>query len=49
MATERQWRYAGSGHTPGAALTAAGVAFGIFLNREIARSEARIGDGGAAW
>ncbi|MFJ4205764.1 replication initiator [Streptomyces sviceus] len=37
MTTERQWRYVGSGHTPGGALIAAGVAEDITLNREIAR------------
>ncbi|MFE5031843.1 replication initiator [Streptomyces sp. NPDC056683] len=47
--TERQWRYVGSGHTPGAALIAAGVASDIILNREIALTEVRIADGGAAW
>ncbi|MCF3130244.1 replication initiator [Streptomyces olivochromogenes] len=36
--TERQWRYAGSGHTPGAALIAAGVAEDIATNREITKS-----------
>lgn len=35
--TERHWRYVGSGHTPGAALIAAGVAEDIAANREIAR------------
>nr|WP_328980893.1 replication initiator [Streptomyces canus] len=37
--TERHWRYVGSGHTPGAALMAAGIADDIALNREIARDE----------
>ena len=37
MVTERHWRYVGSGHTPGAALLAAGVAEDIATNREIAR------------
>jgi hypothetical protein len=37
--TERQWRYAGSGHTPGAALIAAGIASDLERNREIAREE----------
>jgi hypothetical protein len=35
--TERYWRYVGSGHTPGAALLAAGVAEDIAITREIAR------------
>lgn len=39
--TERSWRYAGSGHTPGAALIAAGVAEDLATNREIARDEIR--------
>jgi hypothetical protein len=38
--TERHWRYVGSGHTPGAALMAAGVAEDIATDREIIR-EAR--------
>ncbi|WP_343236220.1 replication initiator [Streptomyces arenae] len=46
---DRQWRYVGSGHTPGAALIAAGLASDIVLNREIALTEVRIADGGAAW
>ena len=37
--TERHWRYVGSGHTPGAALTAAGVAEDIAANRGIAREQ----------
>ncbi len=36
-ATERNWRYVGSGHTPGAALLAAGVAEDLAANREMAR------------
>ncbi len=39
--TERSWRYAGSGHTPGGALIAAGVAEDLATNREIARGEIR--------
>ncbi|WP_434098892.1 replication initiator [Streptomyces xantholiticus] len=39
--TERRWRYAGSGHTPGAALIAAGVAEDLATNREITRDEIR--------
>lgn len=37
--TEGNWRYIGSGHTPGAALIAAGVAEDLIRNREIARDE----------
>lgn len=37
--TDARWRYIGSGHTPGAALLAAGVAEDIASNREIAREE----------
>jgi hypothetical protein len=37
--TDRHWHYVGSGHTPGAALLAAGVAEDIATNREIAREE----------
>ncbi len=37
--TERHWRYVGSGHTPGAALIAAGASDDLALNREIAREE----------
>ncbi|AWW37892.1 replication initiator [Streptomyces cadmiisoli] len=37
-ATERNWRYAGSGHTPGAALIAAGVADDLAAAREAAHS-----------
>ncbi|MEU5246454.1 replication initiator [Streptomyces asoensis] len=40
--TERSWRYGGSGHTPGAALIAAGVAEDLVTNREIAREEIRL-------
>ncbi|GAA3849080.1 plasmid replication initiator protein [Streptomyces sedi] len=35
--TEANWRYAGSGHTPGAALLAAGIAEDLARNRECAR------------
>ncbi|MBQ1091810.1 replication initiator [Streptomyces sp. B93] len=35
--TERQWRYVGSGHTPGAALIAAGITEDLARNREAAR------------
>ncbi|MGQ4432328.1 replication initiator [Streptomyces sp. SAS_260] len=37
--TERNWRYVGSDHTPGAALIAAGIAEDIAMNREVAREE----------
>jgi hypothetical protein len=40
--TERHWRYVGSGHTPGAALVAAGIAEDIATNREIAREEREV-------
>ncbi|MFI5876468.1 replication initiator [Streptomyces sp. NPDC051445] len=40
--TERQWRYAGSGHTPGAALIAAGVAKDVATNREITHEEREV-------
>ncbi|WP_460073475.1 replication initiator [Streptomyces sp. YKOK-I1] len=39
--TERHWRYVGSGHTPGAALIAAGVAEDLALNREAVRDECK--------
>ncbi|MFJ4365734.1 replication initiator [Streptomyces chartreusis] len=39
--TERDWSYVGSGHTPGAALIAAGVAADLSRNREIALEEIR--------
>ncbi len=35
--TESTWRYIGSGHTPGAALIAAGIAEDLARNRETAR------------
>lgn len=37
--TEAAWRYVGSGHTPGAALIAAGIAEDLARNREIASEE----------
>ncbi|WP_371552885.1 plasmid replication initiator protein [Streptomyces sp. NBC_00554] len=37
--TDRNWRYIGSGHTPGAALIAAGIAEELATAREIARDE----------
>ncbi|MBT2369275.1 plasmid replication initiator protein [Streptomyces sp. ISL-10] len=37
--TEARWRYMDSGHTPGAALIAAGIAEDLTRNREIAREE----------
>lgn len=45
VTTERQWRYAGSGHTPGATLLAAGIAEDLAQNREFAREA--IGEGGS--
>ncbi|WP_367138261.1 MULTISPECIES: replication initiator [Streptomyces] len=36
---EAQWRYAGSGHTPGAALLAAGIADDITRNHDVAKAE----------
>ncbi|MFE0253968.1 replication initiator [Streptomyces sp. NPDC059010] len=36
---ERHWRYVGSGHTPGAALLAAGVAEDLARLREVLREE----------
>ncbi len=44
---EAHWRYAGSGHSPGAALIAAGVAEDQARNREIARTELVTVPGGA--
>ncbi|MFG2882912.1 replication initiator [Streptomyces sp. NPDC048297] len=41
--TERHWRYVGSGHTPGAALIAAGIAEDIDRNRVVARDSLRAG------
>ncbi|MFF1676855.1 replication initiator [Streptomyces sp. NPDC058256] len=38
-ATDAHWRYAGSGHTQGAALIAAGIATDLNTNRKIAREE----------
>ncbi|WP_314222974.1 replication initiator [Streptomyces zaehneri] len=35
--TESQWRYVGSGYTPGAARLAAGIAYDIATSRELAR------------
>ncbi|MFD3484500.1 replication initiator [Streptomyces sp. NPDC058665] len=37
--TDAHWRYVGSGHTPGAALIAAGIAEDRARNREISREE----------
>ncbi|MEU5028217.1 replication initiator [Streptomyces milbemycinicus] len=45
MATDAHWRYVGSGHTPGAALIANGIAEDLAINREVARDELR-GRGG---
>ncbi|XES00624.1 hypothetical protein HEP87_60340 [Streptomyces sp. S1D4-11] len=41
-AADGHWRYIGSGHTPGAALLAAGIAEDIATNREIAREEREV-------
>ncbi|MFF0833832.1 MULTISPECIES: replication initiator [unclassified Streptomyces] len=41
--TERHWRYVGSGHTPGAALIAAGIAEDIDRNRATALDSIRTG------
>lgn len=43
--TDAAWRYVGSGHTPGAALIAAGIAEDLARNREIAREELAGGEG----
>ncbi|MGP3999608.1 replication initiator [Streptomyces sp. 8N706] len=43
--TDATWRYVGSGHTPGAALIAAGIAEDQARNREIARQELTGGRG----
>ncbi|MFE4409802.1 replication initiator [Streptomyces sp. NPDC056821] len=45
--TERHWRYVGSGHTPGAALIAAGVAEDLAISRGAARDAASADSGGA--
>ncbi|WP_431988119.1 replication initiator [Streptomyces parvulus] len=39
VTTEAHWHYVGSGHTPGAALFAAGIAQDIATSRQIARDE----------
>lgn len=39
--TDAHWRYVGSGHTPGAALIAAGVAADLAHARELAREDSR--------
>lgn len=41
--TERYWRYVGSGHTPGAALIAAGVAQDLAESRRLAVEAGREG------
>lgn len=41
--TDSAWRYVGSGHTPGAALLAAGVADNLATGREAARDERDFG------
>ncbi|MFJ8274300.1 replication initiator [Streptomyces sp. NPDC094154] len=45
--TERHWRYAGSGHTPGAAQIAAGIAHDIAIHREIVQEELHRRGGGS--
>jgi hypothetical protein len=45
--TERHWRYVGSGHTPGAALIAAGIAEDLAIARETARDAVSPTFGGA--
>ncbi|MFI0271124.1 replication initiator [Streptomyces luteogriseus] len=42
--TDRHWRYVGSGHTPGAALIAAGIAEDSARNRQVARDECKGGE-----
>ncbi|MBK3578560.1 plasmid replication initiator protein [Streptomyces sp. MBT65] len=44
-AIDRNWRYVGSGHTPGAALIAAGIAEDTARNREVAADERLSRDG----
>lgn len=41
--TDARWRYLGSGHTPGAALIAAGIAEDLEHNREVTKSELTFG------
>ncbi|MFI5677734.1 replication initiator [Streptomyces cellulosae] len=43
--TDAHWRYVGSGHTPGAALIAAGIADDLAVSREFGREAARDGGG----
>lgn len=45
--TDTHWRYLGTGHTPGAALIAAGIAQDITRNRESAREDLEAVGGGA--
>lgn len=47
LVTERSWRYVGSGHTPGVALIAAGIADDLATAREAARDAASSTSGGA--
>ncbi|GGO56278.1 plasmid replication initiator protein [Streptomyces daqingensis] len=44
--TDSSWRYVGSGHSPGAALIAAGIAADLQQNREVAREAAADEPGG---
>jgi hypothetical protein len=39
--TDAHWRYIGSGHSPGAALLAAGIAEDLAVSREFGREAAR--------
>ncbi|MEH0472223.1 replication initiator [Streptomyces hayashii] len=43
--TERHWRYVGSGHSPGGALIAAGIAEDVAVNRELSQEAAQQPDG----
>ncbi|MFE2690192.1 replication initiator [Streptomyces mirabilis] len=43
--TDAQWRYVGSGHSPGAALIAAGIADDLAGNRAAAREAANLRPG----
>ncbi|MEU1804345.1 replication initiator [Streptomyces sp. NPDC019937] len=46
LITDARWRYVGSGHTPGAALLAAGIAEDHARNREVAREELHVASTG---
>ncbi|WP_327325722.1 replication initiator [Streptomyces sp. NBC_01210] len=45
--TDAHWRYVGSGHTPGAAIIAAGIAEDLATSREAPRDTASSSSGGA--